>query len=580
MSKKKLEWAHQKKTLPETPYESPVWLGNLSNGEFFLPQSERKRRLRELVLTRCDENARRVGMDRREFIATTMGMATTLSVLNMAAGCGDKSGMMTQNTLDRLMSGADGTAYDAGMPGVGGGGGMGIGTAGAAGTRSAAGSGVASPGLSVAGGGGNPGAGEMLARGGAGAGKGGSDGGYVITPEMCMDQALADKVFKTDYFILDFQTHHTNEGSPGPVYYDCTGGATCTSPDAYVRLIFEESETTVAVLSGLPAEINTMTNDLSGPFSFRNEDMRNSRDRVNRAAMLNAMAAERMVAHCQISPKNNPSANGRMMAENKMMYDTRGWKCYPPTEGGWFVHENDAFIKTAIELKEPLVCIHKGFPFSGWSRVHADPGPDIGVVAMRYPEVNFVVYHSAYDSAHTETEYNPMPDADMGGTDRLWKVISDNELKNKNVYAEMGSAWAISMMDPVVAQHYIGKALKFMGEDRVVWGSECVWFGCPQNQIEAMKVFQISKEFQDKYGYPEFTDTIRRKVFGLTGATLYRVDPSACRYKVARSDLMAHKLELDDRFGPRRHILTPPAIRTRRQFLSLRRDMAKRGELG
>ena len=421
--------------------------------------------------------------------------------------------------------------------------------------------------------------GMSTARGGSG-GSGGSDGGFVVTPEMCMDEALADRLFKSDYFILDFQTHHTNEGTPGPVFDDCMDGAMCTSPDTYVRKIFEQSDTTVAVLSGLPASVDAMTNDLSGPFAFKNEDMRRSRDRVNKAAMLNGMAAERMVAHCQISPKNNPEANARMMMQNKMEFDTRGWKCYPPTEGGWFLHENDDFIKTAIMLNEPLVCAHKGFPFQGWSRVHADPGPDVGVVAKRYPDVNFVIYHSAYDSGHTEGEYDDNPDPQDGGTDRLWKVIKDNDLKNKNVYAEMGSAWVISMRDPMVAQHYIGKALKYMGEDRVVWGSECVWFGSPQNQIEAMKVFQISKEFQDKYGYPEFTDTIRRKIFGLTGAKLYRVDPNACRYKVGLSDLMAYRQELDHVWGPRRHAFNPPVIRTRRQFLDFRQGMRRRRELG
>jgi hypothetical protein len=34
----------------------------------------------------------------------------------------------------------------------------------------------------------------------------------------------------------------------------------------------------------------------------------------------------------------------------------------------------------------------------------------------------------------------------------------------------------------------------------------------------AFKTFSISKEFQDLYGYPELTDEIRRKVFGLNAA--------------------------------------------------------------
>jgi predicted TIM-barrel fold metal-dependent hydrolase len=358
------------------------------------------------------------------------------------------------------------------------------------------------------------------------------------------------------------------------------GGADCTSPSTYIRQIFEESETTVAVLSGLPAEIDEVTNDLKGPFAFTNEDMRNSRDRVNKAAKLSDGAGERMVAHCQISPKTKPEANARMMAENKEKYDTRGWKCYPPTEGGWFLHENDAFINTAIELKEPLVCVHKGFPFQGWSREHANPMPDVGVVAKRYPDVNFVIYHSAFDSGHEEGPYVDDPNPDDGGSDRLSKVINDNGLKNKNVFAEMGSAWAIAMRDPIQAQHYIGKMLKFMGEDRLVWGSECVWFGCPQNQIEAFKAFRISEEFREKYGYPELTDAVRRKVFGLTGAKLYRVDPELCRYQVTRDILASRKQLLDDRWGARRHAYNPPVIRTRAQYIKLYRDRMARGEIG
>jgi predicted TIM-barrel fold metal-dependent hydrolase len=405
---------------------------------------------------------------------------------------------------------------------------------------------------------------------------GGSDGGYVITDELCMNEQMADRLFKSDYFILDFQTHHTRDGMMG-LCLTGDGGAECTSPDTYIRQIFEESETTVAVLSGLPSAIDEQTNDLSA-FSFTNADMRASRDRVNQVAHLSGSAGERMLAHCQISPKNKPDANQRMMEENKRMYDTRGWKCYPPTEGGWFVHEHDEFIKTAIDVNEPLVCIHKGFPFQGWSRVHADPGPDIGVVAQRYPDVTFVIYHSAFDSAHEEGEYNPNPSSDDGGTDRLAKVVFDNGLMNKNVYAEMGSAWAISMRDPVQAQHYVGKMLKYVGVNRLVWGSECVWYGCPQNQIEAMKAFRISDEFQEKYGYPEFTDQIKRNVFGLTGAKLYRVDPTACRYKVDRSQFAMRKKMLDERWGGRRHAINAPVIQTRRQLFELWKDRIARGE--
>jgi predicted TIM-barrel fold metal-dependent hydrolase len=459
-------------------------------------------------------------------------MATTLSVLNMVAGCGDDKGMLSRDTVEDHMKDVD---------------------AGERGESSRSNMATTSK-------------------------SSGSEGGFAVGGDMCLNQAMADKLLRSQYFILDFQTHHTNEGQAGLCLTEENPDADCTSPSTYLRQIFEESETTVAVLSGLPAEIDEVTMDLSA-FSFTNQNMRDSRDRVNKAAKLNDNAGERMVAHCQISPKNKPEANEAMMRENKEKYDTRGWKCYPPTEGGWFLHENDAFIQTAIELNEPLVCAHKGFPFQGWSRVHANPMPDVGVVAKRYPDVNFVIYHSAFDSGHEEGPYVEDPDPDDGGSDRLSKVILDNGLTNKNVYAEMGSAWCIVMRDPMQAQHYIGKMLKNMGEDRLVWGSECVWFGCPQNQIEAFKAFRISDELREKHGYPEFTDAIRRKVFGLTGSKLYRVDPELCRYKVTRDILAMRKQRLDDRWGDRRHAYNPPVIRSFEKYRQIWRDRLARGEI-
>ena len=41
MSKlKNLKWIKRKKTETEVPYQPPVWLGDLSNGEYYLPQGD------------------------------------------------------------------------------------------------------------------------------------------------------------------------------------------------------------------------------------------------------------------------------------------------------------------------------------------------------------------------------------------------------------------------------------------------------------------------------------------------------------------------------------------------------------
>ena len=93
-----------------------------------------------------------------------------------------------------------------------------------------------------------------------------------------------------------------------------------------------------------------------------------------------------------------------------------------------------------------------------------------------------------------------------------------------NCYAEIGTTWASSVVTfPTIAAHILGQLLKFMGEDRIVFGSDSVWYGSPQWQIEALWRFQIPEELRQKYGYPELTEQAKRKILGLTSARLYKM---------------------------------------------------------
>jgi len=185
-----------------------------------------------------------------------------------------------------------------------------------------------------------------------------------------------------------------------------------------------------------------------------------------------------------------------------------------------------------------------------------------------YPDTAFVVYHSAIEADGSgEDVYDPN---NTRGTDRLCRTVEMNELKGKNVYAELGSVWAQVMTSPVKAQHVIGKLLKYCGEDNVVWGSECIWLGSPQPQIEAFRMFQISKEFQDMYGYPELTPAIKAKIFGLNSAKVYGIDVNAQRCKIKATSLTAIKEQMDGELGTRRWAFDlPGGPRTRREFWNL-----------
>ena len=105
-----------------------------------------------------------------------------------------------------------------------------------------------------------------------------------------------------------------------------------------------------------------------------------------------------------------------------------------------------------------------------------------------------------------------------GGVDRLIKAHRDAGLPRNggNVYAELGACWRYFMGRPDEAAHVIGKLLATFGEDRILWGTDCIWFGSPQDQIQAFRAFEITPEYQEKFGYPALTAEIKRKISAST----------------------------------------------------------------
>lgn len=87
--------------------------------------------------------------------------------------------------------------------------------------------------------------------------------------------------------------------------------------------------------------------------------------------------------------------------------------------------------------------------------------------------------------------------------------------KDGNVYAELGSTWRHVLQNPDEAAHVIGKLLVHLDEDRILWGTDAIWYGSPQDQIQAFRAFEITPEFQERYGYPALTPERKPKIFGL-----------------------------------------------------------------
>jgi hypothetical protein len=183
------------------------------------------------------------------------------------------------------------------------------------------------------------------------------------------------------------------------------------------------------------------------------------------------------------------------------------------------------------------ICIHKGLSTTAPDNETSAPSgfpSDIPKAARDWPMLNFLIYHSCIRpgfwvrNALLDVQSGNMRAGGDGGPpvpDILWTTrFLVTSAPYRNVYSELGTTFASSVITfPTVCAHILGQALRFFGEDRIVFGSDSVWYGAPQWQIEALWRFQIPEALRRKYNYPELTEQAKRKIFGLNNARLYGI---------------------------------------------------------
>jgi predicted TIM-barrel fold metal-dependent hydrolase len=243
------------------------------------------------------------------------------------------------------------------------------------------------------------------------------------------------------------------------------------------------------------------------------------------------------------------------------------WKVYtqwgPSGKGFWLDDEATGIpmIEQARRLGAKVICIHKGLSLLGYDPTYAGCR-DIGPVAKRFPDVHFVIYHSGFDFPFDEGVHDPTA---TGGISSLLRSLEANGIRpNSNVWAELGTTWRVVMGDPTTAAHALGKLLARVGEDRVLWGTDSIWYGSPQDQIQAFRAFQIAPELRERHRYPELTPALKAKVFGLSAAGLFGLDVADVQRRL-RGDRVA-QARLEYRNDPQPTGLTY-GPRTRAQFL-------------
>ena len=392
---------------------------------------------------------------------------------------------------------------------------------------------------------------------------------YNLPPEAYLNIQEAEEAVGGDEFIFDVQTHCVEPsgrwatGRSGETWKmvlervfgqaaKCTSGNfDCYSAQMLAKEVFLDSDTDVAVVSALWGQPNPT------PIDYAAETR----------AIVEATGGDG--ARCLIHGGVFPQEPGEIeaMDEKVERYRINAWKLYPQygSNGrGIFLDRNDhanRFYEAARRLNVKIVAVHKGVPLPGLDYDYSSPR-DMGAAAAANPDLTFLVYHSGFEGNVREGPYDA---ANPRGVDRLIKSHQDAGLRRNegNLYAELGSLWRHVMSRPDEAAHLMGKLLKYFGEERIMWGTDSIWYGSPQDQIQAFRTFEIGQEYQERFGYPALTREAKRKIFGLNGARVYGIDVAALH---GRGRLAERRAEYRDEPNPSFATFGP---KSRREFLAL-----------
>ncbi len=483
----------------------PIPTSIVSNGEFMpFPQTREQKRVERLVEEMAAVRAKALGMSRRSFLRSSAGMATALSALNIVHGCGDDDG----------------------------------------------------------------------------------GGGFQIDECATLDPDSAREALSGDFFIMDVQTHHAEvdfheqagleplfrffRGCPSeavrqfvPSGYECTRGELQELSRAnYIKEVLVDSETSIAVMSGIPSPTE-------GTRFISNAEMAATRALANGLGI-----SERCISQGMITPNIPESENGDTSVAN-MQYlveevGIRALKTYTAAGGAafstpnapwWMDDEAVAYpmLEEATRLGISTIATHKGLNISFFDAEFLS-ARDIPKAATDWPDLNFVIYHSALDVGFPHEN----------NFDQFLRMADEGMLP-KNVYPELGSSFGSKVVEgPMALGHFLGRLLLAFGEDNIVWGTDAIFNGTPQWQINAMKAFQMPEVLRQDFGYPEITDEIKAKIFGLNSAALYGVDANEARCTIP-DDLITQAKADNAELGILEPSLRTYGPKTRREFLRLKK---------
>jgi hypothetical protein len=482
----------------------PLSAGPVSNGEFVpSPETAHDRAVNDLIRSTIEDSAHRLGIDRRLFLQSAGAVAASLATFELA-GCS------------------------------------------------------------------NPTASHRSSKAGR--------GGTFSAPSPSDTAACQEALSSTNELIFDVHTHHVIPNGPwvedAPETVDlvlsmlpsgCTDSPQldCVDRATYLHDLFLASDTTVAVLTDVP---NSGPSNAPIPFpealSTQQITEGLAHGGASRLLVENIVAPNVGVLSATLDEMSSAVESGPPAA-------FKVYTAWSPSGQGFSLEDPSIGLPTvqhAHDLGVKVFVAHKGLPL-----VNFDPafnGPeDMVAISRQFPDMDFVIYHAAWDPSHVEGPYDPTATI---GIDTLLAALDRHSVpRNDNVWVDLATVWRQLLTEPDQAAHALGKLLNRVGQQRVMWGTDAIWYGSPEPQIMAMRTFQITPEFQDRFSYPALTDEVKANIFGLNAAHLFGIDPTATRCALTTDPLTANIEESAElrRAGALPSPWTPHGPTTRRQVL-------------
>jgi uncharacterized protein len=298
----------------------------------------------------------------------------------------------------------------------------------------------------------------------------------------------------------------------------------------YVKELFLDSDTKVVMLSGAPS-------DIPEAWFLTNRMKFDAREKVNKMA-----GSKRQMFQAVFIPGQPQWQEELDRAVEELKPDS--WKGYTigdvnyldKSQYPWRMDDEKIAYPVYEKMAKSgirIVCVHKGlFTLSAAQKLprlldYAGV-TDVGKAAKDWPQLIFAIYHSAY--RHQGDPVNA--EAEFAKTGRLAWVSELAEIPGKygvdNVYADLGAVFAsTSVTHPRLAAAMLGILIRGMGSDHVVWGTDSVWYGSPQWQIEAMRRLEIPQDMQKQHGFRPLGPAdglVKSAIFGYNSARLYNLE--------------------------------------------------------